>query len=226
MNSFTLSEDNRKQFLSLPTVRFLQGLLNNPKSDYRPRTADVADFLEREILQGTVKQEDAPAEIVYRPDNLEEALPMHAVSSMVSELAPILVLLRSGSVDGTLILEEPESHLHIHAQRVMARAVARLVNRGVRVVLTTHSDTFLQQVNILIQIEHSSDRDRLLAEMGYEEDDLLSYRDVQVVEFCPKNDGTHVVSAICKEGGFVINSINETLAEMANEVIEVGDAAS
>lgn len=222
MNNFTLEVEDRKQFLSLPTVRFLQSLLNkNIHGSYRPRTADVADFLESNILEGKVRQEDSPSELVYQPDNMDEALPMHAVSSMVSELAPILIMLRGSSSGGSIVLEEPESHLHLHAQRVMARAIARLVNMGVKVIITTHSDTFLQQINLLIQISASDRRDSLMNELDYQVCDLLNHNDVGVFEFVSRQGRTHIEKADCGKNGFIIESINETLSELATEVIEV-----
>ena len=45
-----------------------------------------------------------------------------------------------------LIIEEPEAHLHPEAQRGMAAVVVRLVRAGVRVMVTTHSDYFLDQL--------------------------------------------------------------------------------
>ena len=70
---------------------------------------------------------------------------------MVSELAPLVLLLRSGIKPGdTLIIEEPEAHLHPGAQTDIAITLARLVRAGVRVIVTTHSDWLLEQIGNLI----------------------------------------------------------------------------
>jgi hypothetical protein len=59
----------------------------------------------------------------------------------------------TGDVGGelTLFVEEPEIHLHPGAQREMIRILALLVNKGFRVVVTTHSITVLYTLNNLLQ---------------------------------------------------------------------------
>ena len=57
----------------------------------------------------------------------------------------MVLFLRDGMGMGdTLIIEEPEAHLHPAARTEMAYTLARLVNAGVRVVATTHSDWLLK----------------------------------------------------------------------------------
>lgn len=48
-------------------------------------------------------------------------------------------------------MEEPEIHLHPGAQREIVKILALLVNRGFRVVVTTHSMTVLYTLNNLLQ---------------------------------------------------------------------------
>ena len=71
-------------------------------------------------------------------------------SSMVSELAPLVLYLRGLVNPGdTLIIEEPEAHLHPGAQADMAVNLARMVRAGIRVIVTTHSDWLLQEIGNL-----------------------------------------------------------------------------
>ena len=73
-------------------------------------------MLESEILGGAVNIHQSPTgypSFYYRPDGWERELPLMNVSSMVSELAPVALYLRHVVSEGdTLIIEEPESHLH------------------------------------------------------------------------------------------------------------------
>lgn len=116
----------------------------------------IAKALENEVLQGEIKvtrpvPEGYP-EFLYRPKETTETLRLSQSSSMVSELAPLVLFLRGIVNPGDLlIIEEPESHLHPGAQTAMARTLARLVREGVRLVITTHSDWLLQQLGNLIR---------------------------------------------------------------------------
>ena len=116
----------------------------------------IAKALENEVLQGEIKvTRPAPEgypEFLYHPKKTTETLRLSQSSSMVSELAPLVLFLRGIVKPGDLlIIEEPESHLHPGAQTAIARTLARLVREGVRLVITTHSDWLLQQLGNLIR---------------------------------------------------------------------------
>ena len=85
-------------------------------------------------------------EFVYRPQGVKQNIRLSRASSMVSELMPVVLLMRGHLKPGdTLIIEEPEAHLPLAAQTQMAKTLAALVRAGVRVVVTTHSDWLLQE---------------------------------------------------------------------------------
>ena len=119
----------------------------------------IANLLETEVLRGKIEVKRAVAEgypeFLYRPKETAQALRMSRSSSMVSELAPLVLFLRGIVRPGDLlIIEEPEAHLHPGAQTAIALTLARLVRAGVRVIVTTHSSWFLQQIaNIIRQGE-------------------------------------------------------------------------
>ena len=141
--------------VSVPTLSgivsdFLeQIILMNTRKVGDPRIEKVAGEIENEILRGSIKSEISGANpyprFLYRQNGLE--VPLLRSSSMVTELAPIVLFIRHRIKKGDLlIIEEPEAHLHPEAQRKIARVVARLVRAGVRVMVTTHSDYFLDQL--------------------------------------------------------------------------------
>lgn len=112
--------------------------------------ADEAERLEREVLHGQIVLRSEPSfEVSYRVADTDYSVAR--MSSMVSELAPIVLYLRHRlQPRDTLIIEEPEGHLHPAAQVALARCLVRLVNRGLKVCLTTHSEYFLEQMNSMI----------------------------------------------------------------------------
>ena len=87
----------------------------------------------------------------------EEDIRLTRASSMVSELAPIVLFLQGAiKIGDTLIIEEPEAHLHPAAQTQMAVTLGRLVRAGVRVLRddrdrTTHSDWLLKEIGNLMR---------------------------------------------------------------------------
>ena len=116
---------------------------------------EIAKVLEDEVLRGEIEVKKPAAgypEFRYRPQKSEQALRMSRSSSMVSELAPLVMFLRGVIRRGdTLIIEEPEAHLHPAAQTKIALTLARLVRVGVRVVITTHSDWLLEEIGNLVR---------------------------------------------------------------------------
>ena len=73
-------------------------------------------------------------------------------SSMVSELAPVVLYLRHIVLpEDLLVVEEPESHLHPAMQVEFARQLAAVVNSGIRVIITTHSECLLGALANLVK---------------------------------------------------------------------------
>ena len=114
----------------------------------------LAETLESDVLAGRIHVKPLSSGYPvfhYRPQGIEEDIRLSQTSSMVSELAPLVLFLRSGiKPNDTLIIEEPEAHLHPGAQADMAVILARLVRAGVRVIITTHSDWLLQEIGNLV----------------------------------------------------------------------------
>ncbi len=116
----------------------------------------IADRLESDVLDGQIIMKPSPTgypEFLYRPQGTEQDMRLTRSSSMVSELAPLVLFIRGLVRPGdTLIIEEPEAHLHPAAQTQMAATLARLVRAGVRVLVTTHSDYMLKEIANLMHV--------------------------------------------------------------------------
>ena len=134
---------------------FLNGLIwmNQPR---RTPLRKLADVLEQNLLAGAVRlnrSETGYPSFAYRPAKWDSDVPLMRTSSMVSELAPVVLYLRYLVEPGDLlIIEEPESHLHPALQTAFARELARLVHSGVRVLLTTHSEWILEALANLVRL--------------------------------------------------------------------------
>ena len=113
----------------------------------------LAEILETEVLAGQIHLKPSSSgypDFCYSPQGIKGEMRLSQTSSMVSELAPLVLFLRSLVHPGdTLIIEEPEAHLHPGAQADIAVILARLVRAGVRVIITTHSDWLLEEIGNL-----------------------------------------------------------------------------
>jgi len=82
-------------------------------------------------------------------------------SSMVSELAPVVLYLRHMVGPGNvLIVEEPESHLHPATQVEFTRQLASLINSDIRVIVTTHSEWILDELANIVRRSELSNANR------------------------------------------------------------------
>ena len=151
-----LERSGESAMLSGMIADFLKQIINY---DERRVSSDemngVAKILEDEVLRGEIivkRPAGGYPEFRYRPQNSEQTLRVSQSSSMVSELAPLVLFLRGiVQLGDTLIIEEPEAHLHPAAQTKIALILTRLVRVGVRVIITTHSDWLLEQIGNLIR---------------------------------------------------------------------------
>ena len=137
---------------------FLQQLIQLKPLLYRRAKShsDVSTHIEDAILGGSVQVENPQGinypHFTYRPIGWKESLPLKNASSMVSELAPVVLYLRDVVEPGdTLIVEEPESHLHPAMQVEFTRQLAAVVQAGVRVIVTTHSEWVLEELANIVR---------------------------------------------------------------------------
>ena len=107
----------------------------------------LADQLERQILKGRVTvNRSIPGYPTFEYHlhgwDKKERLALMNSSAMISEIAPVVLYLRYIVGHGeVLIIEEPEAHLHPEAQVDFFQHLVRIVNSGIRVIITTHSDS-------------------------------------------------------------------------------------
>ncbi len=130
-----------------------------------------------------------------------------------------------------LMVDEPELNLHPENQRRMARLFARLVNLGIRVFVTTHSDYIVKELNTLIMLNQNKPYLKQIAqEEGYQTEELIAAEKIRVyiaekalVKLENKSrrsrHPTLVPTRIDPELGIEARSFDETINKM-NEIQE------
>lgn len=76
-----------------------------------------------------------------------------------------------------LIIDEPELNLHPQNQIKMAELLVRLSNCGVKIIITTHSDYIVKEINNRIMASQLKDKSKL-SHFGYKDVDLISASEV------------------------------------------------
>jgi hypothetical protein len=159
--------DNLKSLLRFRQIRtdhLGPVAMENPKI-----IGDLADLLGGEYII------DNMMGVRFKPAGSDISLSMAESSSSVRSLLLIgLYVKHMANFGNILIVDEPEMNLHPENQRRIARLFARLANAGVKVLITTHSDYILKELDALILMKRNSPRLREVMEReGYDEKELL-----------------------------------------------------
>ena len=113
----------------------------------------------------------ADGELRYRSldgDARSFDIPLHRASSSARALMDFDFFVRHDARSGQLlIVDEPESHLDVDNQVALARLLARVAAAGIRVLVTTHSDYFVKEINNLIMAARIGPENEVVRELDY-----------------------------------------------------------
>jgi len=168
----------------------------------------LASQFEKEIINGEIifsnKREIISPEVIYKIKN--NSLPIHRASSTVSELAPIILFLKYiiRPYD-TLIIEEPEAHLHPINQRILAKYIVKLIRKKVKIIITTHSEFLLKQLNYYILVNKLPLK---IKENKYniKDDEVLNSSEVSVYHFSKSHNNKYKINKIIIDDEFGISN--------------------
>lgn len=179
--------------------------------------APVADMIEKNLLFGEVSM-TKNGDVEFHPQGMgaRSRLPFHLSSSIVKTMASFVIYLRHiAKVGDTLIIDEPEMNFHPDVQILLAQVFAILTAKGLRVIVSTHSDYIVREINNLIMagaIRKRGIDDGLLEELCLSEEMLLDYNDVAVLQFVKTGKAIVRVSQLAiDEEGFAVDSIDTAI---------------
>lgn len=145
-----ISEPISDYFISLSNITRVKA--NDYLSDFYTR-------IEKEILKGSVTLDRTKNALIYRPHNVEANFEMTEVSSMVSEISPIVAFLkyviavrgnRRDKRKSILFIEEPEAHLHPYNQIALIEVFAELIQSDIKLIMSSHSNYIFNKLNNLV----------------------------------------------------------------------------
>ncbi len=156
-------------------------------------------------------------------------IPLHLASSSVRGLSDLYFFLRHmAKRNHLLIIDEPESHLDTANQILLARLLARFVNTGLKVLITTHSDYLIKEINNLIMLSQSfEDKDAVLRKLKYGTDDFIKPDSIRA--YVAEDNGL----SKCEVDGFgvdmpvfdkTIDEINKAANELSSRLPQDSEA--
>ncbi len=131
-----------------------------------------------DLLGGSFKAVDK--QVLYHPrkerNRDKVAVPVYIASSSIKSLFLIDLYINClAEKQGLLIIDEPELNLHPDNQRKMAGLIARLVNSGIKVMLTTHSDYLIRELNNRIMLNNEiENKPKIMKKEKMVNQDILS----------------------------------------------------
>ncbi|MBP2848362.1 AAA family ATPase [Dickeya oryzae] len=146
------------------------------------------------------------------------AVPVYVASSSIKSLFLIDLYINSlAEKNGMLIIDEPELNLHPDNQRKMAGLLARLVNSGVKVLLTTHSDYLIRELNNRVMLNLDvQDKNLIMKSKKMMQHDLL--QSAQIKAYSLKDD--HKIHPVEVDKYGINMEIFDNLIADANELAD------
>jgi len=211
--------------------------LNNTSTlkKHKSPLRDLNERLHHKIVKGkySIDRDGSisflPYKKYFQGNSFQTKIDLHLSSSTVKTFFSLEFYLEHIAEKGSyLIIDEPELNLHPDNQRNIARLIALMVNSGINVILSTHSDYIVREFNNLIMLHNDfSNKDKLLDKYKYTKEELL---DANIVKAYLVDDGSITPMEITKEEGIiattfddVVNSLNNSSDDIYFTLIEEKD---
>lgn len=214
-------------FLFRRTTRYPQPIRDGLEiaedlSNLQKNESDFKSFgeeIENELLEGKVSVSNE-GEVQFTSSKAKsKKLPIHLTASIVKTLSSLVFYLKYIAQKGDLIIiDEPELNLHPDNQIILTRIFARLINSGFRLLISTHSDYIIREINNLIMLSSKKDSIIKLREnLGYKENENIPYSEVNAYYFAYKTKNIVSVKPLSvTEEGFEVPSIDDTIDKLNN----------
>lgn len=192
------------------------GRMKNEEGFYK----SLADEIEGNIIHGKVSVTDEGDMRFASEKAPEKIVPIQLSASMDKAISGIVFYLRHTSSMGDMVfIDEPEVNCHPNVQVLLTRIFAKMVNAGLRLVISTHSDYIIRELNNLMMLSGASKGiEDKLNDWGYTPEMALHYEDVAAYMFAYGKDNVVDVKPIAvTDSGFEVSTIDDTISQM-NEI--------
>jgi len=178
--------------------------------------AYLADELDK--IMGAKISVTGFGEIRFVAPNLKHPLEIGLAGSMIKSLTGLSFFLRYlANKNDCIIIDNPESGLHPDNQRKIARFLGRLINEGFKVIISTHSDYIIKEINNLVMLSKESEVQKyLLQKYNYPENELIKPERIEALLFRKSADGRKIIPTKIDvdETGFLVETIDEVINDL------------
>lgn len=187
--------------ITKPVLDFLSFLL---KYSYTERIAksneELINFIFTNLIDGTINEKGEVT--VYIPKNEKKEIPIYVASSMVNEVVPVIKALTDSDEVDFIFYDEVETSMHPLKQIEMVKLLNRLNNKGIKLIVSTHSDTMATKINNLLLLSHGDfefeTTKKELEKNGIliDREDLLVSQNIHVYQFVNEAQGKSIVEEL------------------------------
>lgn len=216
--------------LPLPVAEYLNFIQTyTPDMNLKSEGRDLVEFIEKQLLKGKVDYE--AGQFIFREKNL--TIPLNYASSMIHELSILPCVLKSSQKVSYIYYDEVENSVHPLLQGTVARSLIRLCNMGMRLIVSTHSDTMAGKLNnivLLSRMKNIADRNMKLEKIGLTTKDILDdSKNIKAYEFIKSDEGRVKVQPLefmsYPRIGYAFDRFNQNIDELYDESNAImGDA--
>jgi predicted ATP-dependent endonuclease of OLD family len=199
-------------------IEFLNNTIQFKK--YTTEFKHINNILHNKIIKGKYQVTNEgisflPYKTYYKGGNYNNKIDLHLASSTAKTMFSLEFYINHiAKKGGFLIIDEPELNLHPDNQRKIARLIALIVNNDINVILSTHSDYIIRELNNLIMLNDDfKSKEKLMKKYNYNKNELLSKDKVNAYLI---NKGTAVKMKINPNEGIIATTFDDVINNLNN----------
>lgn len=206
---------------AIPIAKYIDWLndLSDKQKSKSSKFHSYAERLKRNLAGGAYQIDSRTGSIRFKPYQAKRdgrgtnAMDLHMTSSTVKSLFGLWFYLEHEARKGNLLMiDEPELNIHPDNQRKIARLLAKLVNAGLNIIISTHSDYIVREFNTLIMLSRDKDK-KLREKYKYEDDEILNPEQVGAYLF---DNQTIEPFEITPDDGIYATTFDEVIKDLNN----------
>ncbi|OAD20217.1 hypothetical protein THIOM_004097 [Candidatus Thiomargarita nelsonii] len=186
LNPMAVLQDIMESRYAEPISDYLEFLNNlDAVKKHKGQFCATAEEIQKKILKGQYEV-DEHGDVYFLPyQSGQKKMQLHFTSSTVKTFFGLVFYLNHLAQKGDcLMIDEPELNLHPENQRTIVRILVALVNAGLKVIVSTHSDYFVRELNNLILFHREFRQSaELKKKYGYAPTDALDSRQISAYLF-------------------------------------------